>query len=331
MRSWVVKAAAVAVLSRVPSGDRLAAFARRHVTKSLKLADNVAAGKCERAARHVQYFLEVNALVALPDDFVALELGTGWFPCAPIAASLLGASRVYTLDLNSHLAWPQVEHTLHKVGDLARSHSFAGVRSDRIALIDEAIATGDVSRAFEVLGIRSIVGDARTFVPERPVDLFFSNNTLEHIPEDVLSEIFTNFRRIGSERAVMSHWIDMSDHFMGFDPKIGPFHFLRFTEPAFSWINGAVHYQNRLRHSDFQRLHRDGGWHVALDEPTRGDRADLHRHPLATEFHRYAEDDLLVYEAWMVSAKRPVDNVTLSRASSDALPSSGVTELSWVH
>jgi hypothetical protein len=306
MPSWVVKAAAVGLLSRVPQGERVAAFVRQHVTKSVHLPDRVGFAKCERAARHVKCFLDVAGLSEVPKDFVALELGTGWFPAAPIAASMVGASRVYTVDVSSHIRWPQIVTTIEVVRKYVELGENPLVRRDRLPLLDEALATNDVSRALSVLGVERIVGDARALSPERPVDLYFSNNTLEHIPEPDLVAIFKRFREVGSSRAVMSHWIDMSDHYMGFDPKIGPFHFLRFSEPQFAWMNGPLHYQNRLRHSDFTRIHEQAGWRVTLDEPTRGTPEDLRRWNLAPQFRRYTEEDLLVYETWMSSARAPV-------------------------
>ena len=54
----------------------------------------------------------------------------------------------------------------------------------------------------------------------------------------------------------------MQDHYSFFDPGISAFNFLKFSEPTWSLINSSVHYQNRLRASDFRRLHEDAGFRL---------------------------------------------------------------------
>lgn len=303
MVPWLMKAAAVAVFSKVPHGDKLAAFARRRITGSLAFPKRMAAGKCDRARLHVQHFLDHAGLARVPEGFVALELGTGWFPIAPVCVALMGADRVYTVDVTSHLEWPQLARTLSVAREIALAGDVPGIGTERVGLLDVALSTRNVDAALDTLGIERVIGDASTIALDRPVDLFFSNNTLEHIPNEALLRIAERFHALGSERAVMSHWIDMSDHYAAFDRRIGPFNFLKYPSAVFSYMNGSLHYQNRLRHSDYQAIHRAAGWRLVVDEPTRGEATDLRALDLAPEFSKYAEDDLLVYEAWMVSAK----------------------------
>jgi hypothetical protein len=153
----------------------------------------------------------------------------------------------------------------------------------------------------EAVGVKNIVGDARTIDLGRKVDLIVSNNTLEHIPQDVLREMFERFRGLVSEGGIMSHWIDMSDHYIGFDPAIGPYNFLKFPQKLWRLFNNRHQYQNRLRVSDFRRLHATTGWTIIEEDNKLGPADDLRRIPLAEEFRGYGEQDLLVIASWMVS------------------------------
>lgn len=300
----MLKAAAVALLSVVPAGGHLAAVARKHVTRSLQLSQRAARAKFARTARHLRHFAEAHGAGVGPPErgMVALELGTGWHPVAPVSAFLLGVDHVFTVDIMAHLGWGEVQSTLLTLRDLARRGEIDALPS-RVARLDDALARTNLDEALAEVGVSRFVGDARRVSFPRPVDLVFSNNTLEHIPSPTIAEMFQHFHQVGSPRAVMSHWIDMSDHYSEFDPRIGPYHFLRFSAQGFRLINGPVHYQNRLRHSDYVRLHRDNGWLITLDEPTRGARSELRRIPIAPEFARYDEDDLLVYETWTASRR----------------------------
>ena len=113
------------------------------------------------------------------------------------------------------------------------------------------------------LGIELLLTDARRIdLPAGHVDLFVSNNTLEHIPKDVLVGIFREFRRVGRRDSVMAHHIDLSDHYAGFDPSITVYNFLRFSERRWRLFNNRLHYQNRLRISDYRCIHVEAGWEL---------------------------------------------------------------------
>ena len=155
------------------------------------------------------------------------------------------------------------------------------------------------------LGIRSIIGDARALeLPSASLDLICSNNTLEHIPAAVIASMLTEFRRLLRPPGVMSHFIDMADHYALFDRKITRYNFLRYPEPAWRLFNNELHYQNRLRLADFRALHEQRGFEVLEEENRREPLAVLRSVPLAERFAGYDEDELAVYDSWMVSRPR---------------------------
>jgi hypothetical protein len=155
------------------------------------------------------------------------------------------------------------------------------------------------------LGIEARVGDARALPDDAgSIDCFVSNTTLEHIPPDVLRGIFAEFRRVGADNAVMSHYIDLSDHYSHFDGRITPYHFLRYSPGRWRWYNNTLQYQNRLRVSDYRAIHAETGFEVVHEADGAGSPEQIGRIVLAPEFERYEQDDLVVINSWMVSVPR---------------------------
>jgi hypothetical protein len=119
----------------------------------------------------------------------------------------------------------------------------------------------------------------------------------------VLRDILRQFRRIAAPGAVMSHWIDLSDHYSHFDPSIGAYNFLAFPAPTWAWLNNDLHYQSRLRAPEYRQLHEEAGWRVVAEDRQSGAPEALREVRLAREFRQFAEADLLVHEMWMVSVE----------------------------
>jgi hypothetical protein len=282
----------------MPGAERVNRLLQRHVTRSLELDDKTLVSKYRRCRRHIANYTAHGANKRTP---VIMELGTGWFPIAPIGFALCGAEPVYSVDIVSHLGREQVLAVLRKFVDCAPR--LEGIVPERLARIERVLVepAGDAIQLLADVGVTCVVADARTLELGRPVDLLVSNNTLEHIPLGVMYAMFDRFRSVVAPGGIMSHWIDMSDHYMNFDSSIGPYNFLKFPEPVWRLFNNKQQYQNRLRVSDFRTLHSATGWTIVDEQDIAGRPEDLHRIRLAREFRRYLEADLLVYETWMVS------------------------------
>ena len=303
---WYLKAAIQGVLSRLPEPQRWNRFLQRYATRSLHLEDAKFLQKWRQCERHLAAF---RAAGGPAQGFVALELGTGWVPIVPLALALAGAQHAYTIDTQPLLRREQLIATLRhyqrhlQTGALVLPGTSAARALERItAVLERPSSVKAIMRQF---GVELLLTDARrTGLPAGHVDLFVSNNTLEHIPREILVEIFCEFRRLAASRAVMSHFIDLADHYAGFDPSITVFNFLRFSEPRWRWFNNALQYQNRLRVPDFRRIHAEAGWEVVSEDNACQPVEVLRSVPLAKEFRHYREDDLLVSATWMSSRPR---------------------------
>jgi len=79
------------------------------------------------------------------------------------------------------------------------------------------------------------------------IQLISSNNTYEHIYPEVLGGIIQRMWALLAPGGIMSHFIDMSDHFAHMDRGIDIYNFLRFSEKQWDLIDNRIQPQNRWR------------------------------------------------------------------------------------
>src|SRR6185369_13014962 len=89
-----------------------------------------------------------------------------------------------------------------------------------------------------------------------------STSTLEHIPADDIRAILGECVRISSSQALCSFIIDYHDHYASADRSITYFNFYKYTTEEWKRFNPPNHFQNRLRHSDHERLFGELGLRV---------------------------------------------------------------------
>lgn len=297
-RPWWLKAAVQGALSQLPQPQRFNRMLQRYVTRSLQLRPQTFARKWERAQQHLQHWGDARDRKAT----VAVELGTGWHPIVPVGLALLGVEQVYTLDINPMIS-PRT------LGEVLRAYA-AGLDSGAVAVsgpratLLQSVARApivDVDETLARLGVAALVVDARnTGLPAASVDLFVSNNTLEHVPADTIAAVFGEYARISAVDGVMSHFVDMSDHYAGFDRTITVYNFLRFSDAVWRMFNNELQYQNRLRVTDFRRLLDDQCWRIIVEKNT-SDHAAFSRTSLAPKFAAYPPEDCMVYASWLVA------------------------------
>ena len=244
----------------------------------------------------------------LPECSV-LELGTGLYPVIPIALYLSGASRIWTIDKVPLLRPKSVAIVLRLFIDYATSGRLFEIvpsaREDRIATLAAVLEKAPETYPNELLkhfNIYAINCDARdTKLRNNSVDFFISNNTLEHIRNDIISSIFAEFRRLSADFAVMSHYIDMIDHYYYFDRSIYLFNFRRYSSKLFKLFNNDLLYQNRNVLSDYIYLQKNAGFKILYTFAERVSFENIQNITLAREFLHYSLDELLVTCCWMVS------------------------------
>lgn len=302
MPPWQIKAAVQGFISLLPGAQRINGLLQRYAPGALEATPQYLASKWRRCQTHVAHYREH---ATADRELVALELGTGWFPMVPVGLSLCGAAEVLTVDQQRLLSRQRVLTTLRCYLELAERGELDGALTGRLSDVERLLRTAgrrSPAALLGELGVFPLVCDARrTGLPGRSVDLLLSNNTFEHIPGNVLLDILREFRRLAAPGALCSNFIDMGDHYANFDGSLSVFNFLRFEEPVWRLLNNRLHYVNRLRLSDYRRLHSAAGWRIIDERVTRGDPKELVQIPLARRFSNMPFEELLAHEAWMVA------------------------------
>lgn len=303
---WWLKAAAQGAVSFLPGAPRLDEWVR---------------GKRSGHALEPSYFLtkwhhvtsHTRALTGDLDgdlsDHKVVELGTGWFPIVPVGLALFGAE-VVSVDATAHLDRRRVARVLQVTLDLVdRGEIFVppGPRLDLLRRLSPGAMERPVTANLAPFGITPRLADARDLahLPEtHGADLVVSNNTLEHIPRDVLMDIFTEFARVSADGARMSHYVDLADHYAAVDPTISEFNFLTLTDRQWRLANNRLHYQNRLQIADYKDLLDRTGWDLLQARNTRRQRSELDGLDLARPYDQLPLKEVLVVKSHLTAQRR---------------------------
>ncbi len=306
MKVWIAKAVIQKSISFLPYKHRINYLFQKYVTKGVLLNDALMDDKLTHCGNHLNYYFKYGHK---PENFTSLEIGTGWYPIVPIGFFLAGADTIYTIDISSLLKTTAIHQTIQKFLDYYASGKLQTylpvIKEDRLEVLKAALQMhGDPQLVLEKMHIKTTVGDARKMpFTDGSIDLINSNNTFEHIPEDILVNILIEFKRVLKPDGVMSHQIDMSDHFAHLDKSITIYNFLHYTDAQWNRIDNSIQPQNRLRIADFRKLHQQAGFKVLEEINRPGSITDLKRVKLADKYTSYSDADVAVSHTLMVSNK----------------------------
>jgi len=304
---WMIKALVQKLISFFPQREKINFFFQKHVTRGVELSDDYFAYKLTHARDHLRYFRQYGSLPL--SEATILELGLGWYPIVPIALFLSGAKRIISVDIQDWMTARSQLATIRKFEEWRKS----GQLDDYLPELDEerwalmlALTQKEVAPGLEeisrVIHLQPMLEDARALpFSESEIHYICSNNTFEHIPAPVLSDILKEFGRVLQEGGVMSHFIDLSDHFAHFDSRISIYHFLRFSERQWRWIDNRIQPQNRLRWRDYLGLYADLGIPVTEASIRPGDPELVARLPLAGQYRSYSAAELAISHGYLVS------------------------------
>jgi hypothetical protein len=305
MKIWIAKACIQKLISFLPFSQKINYLFQKYITRGVRLTDALFEDKLQHFTNHYKAFRKYSYLS--PAEARILELGTGWFPVIPVAFFLSGFNSIYTVDISSLLRKNNLITTLRKFIDLYKRNQWKtflyDIDESRVRLLEKLVTQdADIKSILESLGIHALVTDARN-LPFRNAyfDLFISNNTFEHIHEKALHAILKEFKRLAVSKSVMSHFIDMSDHFSHLDKSIDAFNFLKFSDAAWSFIDNSVQPQNRLRIYDYRRIYNNTGINIIEEQNRIGEFKKVKLSNLNKRFKNRASEDIKVTHTHLIS------------------------------
>ena len=289
---WLAKAALQKGLGVLPQGEQLNYVFQRRLLRSLPAGDGALRQKFSRAVQHLGAYEERGPGVPAAEA-TFYEFGAGWDLAIPVAYALLGVGRQVLVDIRPSARVELVNDSLAAYERLRGE--LEGVASRELRQLG-----GPISRLDELeerFGIRYLAPrDARgTGLPAESIEFVSSTDTCEHIPGADLAGIFRECFRLLRPRGAFSCRIDLQDHYAYFDRSLSRYHFLRYSDHAWSLVNSPLHYQNRLRSPEYLQLVRDAGFELIVEKPSgpsEEGRAELARLPLAERFRGFTPDEL---------------------------------------
>lgn len=277
--NWRLKCLAFRAFAHVPGRGLLYEAVQRYVTKGHFLTVSPPVLRLYRF--HVTNYQRVH-----PGR--ALEFGGGRDFLCPLLLSHAGATEIYVYDIERMASAEQINHTIRQLRALVPG------TWPEISDCDE-----DLAGKYRIRYCAP--ADARaTGLPDGSINFVCSTSTLEHIPQSDIETILGECVRVSARRATFSHVIDYTDHYRYADASVSMFHFYRFPERRWRLWNPSAHFQNRLRHSDFESLFARVGLKPVDVKAYQAPPDTLVSTPLAPQFQRYSRSDLLAEAGYYV-------------------------------
>lgn len=304
MANWKVKAIVQKIISFFPGNYKINYLFQKYVTKGVILSDEYFYDRLGHAEKHANFYF--NEKKSYPDS--TLELGTGWYPVVPISMYLLGADSICTIDITPLCDKTKLIVTLKKFAEAIKNKKVNSIFLRDEARVKKLITLSDKAYEMELneilskLTITYLKVDARSLpFDAESFDFIHSNNTLEHIYEDILIDILKEFKRIQKIDGLQSHFIDMSDHFAHADYSITIYNYLKYSESQWKRIDNSVQPQNRLRINQYRNIYKKIGLSIIKEEIRPGDIGELNKVSLSEPFSSFSKIDNAASHVYFLS------------------------------
>ena len=301
---WVLKAVVQKTISFLPGGNKINFLFQKYITKGVFLTDEYFLDRLEHAKEHLDAFKNYAKI----DLQSTLELGTGWYPVVPISMFLSGAEKIITLDISELCNKERLSTTLEMFSKYIADNkleNYISVRADRMEVLKKLIVEKDrlsFGEMLKQLKINYILKDARKLdLPSAAISLIHSNNTFEHVYTEVLKEILMEFKRLTAKGGIMSHFVDMSDHFAHSDKSITIYNYLQFSERRWSRIDNSIQPQNRMRITHYRKIYRELHIPITKEELRPGSLKELSSVKVHQEFSTIPKEELAVSHCLLIS------------------------------
>lgn len=294
----------------------LKAFSINGVTKSAyRVIGNMVGGK-RRASGVQSHYLEradqnlayIEQHGGISDGMRVLELGTGW-----VHWEALFLRAFYDVEAIVFDVWDnrQFDGFLTHVNALkAALPNLTDRGAERTAkanaLLDRVARCSNFEEAYGILGFTYLLAPDGSLdsIPSGSLDLVFSSDVMEHIPNASLPTLAASLGRVVRPGGLIAQQIVPSDHLCIYAKDAHRKAYLQYSDAEWSrWFENDVQYQNRWQQSDFRTLFKNAGLEV-LAEAIIG-RVDTTNLKIAQRWANYSRDDLDATVTRML-VRRPV-------------------------
>jgi len=289
------------LFSNLPKGELLNYLFQKHITRTLPPGNEKFLVKVHEAHQHYDYFTKYNKLKTKNNKYY--EFGAGWNLVVPLSMTYLGFD-VFCIDIRRLIIPSLIRDSLEK---FEKNREVLPFKLDKITR--EEIRDGEIMDYLSrTHGINyTAPADARsTGFEENSFDFISSTATFEHIPKDDILLILKESYRILNKGGIISISIDYKDHWSYFDRNISIYNFLKYSSKEWKKYNPSLHYQNRLRHSDYLDLISKTNFEVVLDAPITPNDEDkkvMKTIQVSEEFQGYNRDELAIRGSEIVLRK----------------------------
>ncbi len=306
MKKWILKAIVQKTISYLPFSHNINYIFQKYVTKGVYLSDEYFYDRLGHAKEHIDAFA-LHSTQKTPSS--CLELGTGWYPIVPICFFLIGVEKTYSVDISFLTSKERIKTTLEKIldaekkGRLRNYIQYDLTKLEELQAILENYQALSLENILEKLHLIYLIEDARQLsLADNSIDLVNSNNTFEHIYPEILIPILADFKRVVNKKnGIMSHFIDMSDHFAHFDKTINIYNFLQYSDATWARIDNSIQPQSRLRFEEYKQIYRDLEIPISTESYRLGNIVDLAKVKLDDKYAKNSKESNAISHCHFIS------------------------------
>lgn len=277
--------------SNIPKGEKANYLFQKYLIKSLPPNRSQFFHKVNTGFNHYKNYKEYNQLLTPNNTYY--EFGAGQNLAIPLTMSLLNFE-VHCIDIKKLIVTELIHDSLNKFHLYQNELPFS---LETTIILDNKKNILDLLKNNYKLNYYAPRDARATQFDENYFDFISSSVTLEHIPQKDILPILRECYRILNKGGILSMTIDSQDHWSYFDKNISIYNFLKYSSNEWKRYSPSLHYQNRMRHSDYLSLINQTGFSIVKEVPrlpSEQDKKVLSNLNISKEFKKYDFDDLAI-------------------------------------
>jgi predicted SAM-dependent methyltransferase len=257
--------------------------------------------RVDYALEHYKNFIDYNQLKSISHKYY--EFGAGQTLIIPLTMTFLGFE-VFCIDIRKLIITELINDSIEKfkLNEAKFPFNLGGKECRK------------VEKGYILLYLKDTFGlnyyaprDAKnTGFEDNSYDFISSTATIEHIPVNDILIILKECYRILNVGGILSLTMDYQDQWSYFDRSISIYNFLKFSSQKWKKYNPSLHYQNRLRHSEYLNVISQTDFKIVKESPrfpNDEDQKVLRSIDLADEFKNFDFNDLAIKGSNIVLVK----------------------------